>query len=98
MSNYYSEPGNGFEWYVAGFGSSQNIEGWTDVEDLTGIGGHIEELDWSELGDNISDADMVVLAYTDEDGETHYWTIHGPFPEGHDFEQDIEDFIERYVS
>jgi hypothetical protein len=99
MTNWYSEPGDDFDWYIAGFGSSQNLPGWTDVEDLaSGLEGRLEGLDWEVLADSIADSDMVVLAHTNEDGETEYWTVHGPFAENHDFADDVEDFIERYAA
>lgn len=70
-------------WAVAGWDHGSD---WVDVEN----GGPLPS------DQDLIYADMVVLSFTDRDGETSYMTVHGGFDEDYLMVDAIEDLESEY--
>jgi hypothetical protein len=72
------------DWYIAGYeGADGN---WYDVE----AGDQLPDFEDIQLGDEM------VVAFTDDDDVTHYWTLHGGFEDYEAIADAIADLADLY--
>lgn len=76
----------------------------SDLPDGWDLAGYDRGADWLDVENgapypttlDLTYADQVVLSYTDSDGETSYYTVHGGFDEDYTIEDAIDDLEDRY--